>query len=178
MVSDLGERAGEGAEREHGQTPDEDAPVAAQLAKRGERQERDRHGELIGIDHPDGVRRVRAKLGSNGRQRDVGDGTIEHRHRKAGQDHEHRPPPLRQAVSRPRAVHAAPTLTLLSSPLPVPCRWFHHIDFELRRRALLTPRCLQIGDWRLPSHDGDRTLVACPRLVLCRYEPEPCAVML
>jgi hypothetical protein len=105
-----GERAGQGAEREHGQTRDEDGPVAAQLAERGERQQRDRHGELIGVDHPDGTRRVGAKLGGDGRQRDVGDRAVEHRHRKADQDHEHRPQPLglRKAVSRLRAVHVTP----------------------------------------------------------------------
>ena len=89
-----GERVDERAEREHGQTRDEDAPVAAQLAERAECQKRDRHGELIGVDHPDGIRRVRAKLGGDGRQRDVGDGAIEYRILKAGQDDEYRPPPL------------------------------------------------------------------------------------
>jgi hypothetical protein len=119
-----GERASQRAEREHGQPPDEHAPVAAQLAERGKRQQRDRHRELIGVDHPDRIRRVRTKLSGDGRQRDVGDGTIQHRHRKAGQDNEYRPPPLRlrQAVSRRRSVHAAPAL-----PLP---------SLSLRRRAL------------------------------------------
>jgi hypothetical protein len=31
-------------------------------------------------------------------------------------------------------------------------------EFELRRRALLTPRCWRMGDWRLPIHDSEGVL--------------------
>jgi hypothetical protein len=49
---------------------------------------------------------------------DVGDGTIQHRHRKAGQDHEHRPPPL--GCGRPSRAcgrFMCPVLPLPSSSL-------------------------------------------------------------
>ena len=31
-------------------------------------------------------------------------------------------------------------------------------EFELRRRALLTPACWRVGDWRLPIRDSDGVL--------------------
>ena len=31
-------------------------------------------------------------------------------------------------------------------------------EFELRRRALLTPQCWRMGDWRLPIHDSGGVL--------------------
>jgi hypothetical protein len=31
-------------------------------------------------------------------------------------------------------------------------------EFELRRRALLTPACWRMGDWRLPIHDSGGVL--------------------
>jgi hypothetical protein len=31
-------------------------------------------------------------------------------------------------------------------------------EFELRRRALLTPACWRMGDWQLPIHDSEGVL--------------------
>jgi hypothetical protein len=35
-----------------------------------------------------------------------------------------------------------------------PERGKEDFEFELRERALLTPRCWRMGDWRLPIHDS------------------------
>lgn len=33
-----------------------------------------------------------------------------------------------------------------------------HFEFELRRRALLSPACWRMGDWPLPNHDSGGVL--------------------
>ena len=111
--------------------------LAAQFAERSERQQRDRHGELIGVDHPDRTRRIGAKLLGDGRQRDVGDRAVEHRHRKAVKT---------TSIARSRCGCGRPSLARdrfmrpLSSSYPL-----HRFEVELCRRAVLIPQCWRIG---------------------------------
>ncbi len=83
------QRAEQRAEGEERDAELVDPPVADTLAHRGERQQQRDDDELVGVDHPDRLRRRRAELAGDARQRDVDDGAVEHRHGDADGDGEH-----------------------------------------------------------------------------------------
>ena len=92
----LRQRAGERADDEDHETRDVDAAVAEPLAERGDGQQRDDGGELVGIDDPDRRCRRRVDAMRDGGERDIRDGRVEHRHRDAEADGQHRPIAPRQ----------------------------------------------------------------------------------
>ena len=77
-----------------------DPPIADDFAERGQRQQRDRDRELVAVDDPDRKRRARMQIAGDGRQRDIGDRAVDHRHHEAERDGQDRPVTLRlgQAV--------------------------------------------------------------------------------
>jgi preprotein translocase subunit SecE len=83
------ERAEQRAEREDGDPGLIDRPVAHPLAQRGERQQQRDDHQLVGVDHPDRGRGRGADLARDARQRDVGDGAVEHGHGDADRDRQH-----------------------------------------------------------------------------------------
>ena len=105
------------------QSPDVDSTMTIDVAHRGERQQRHRYRELVGVHHPDRRGRCRTQVVCDGRQRDVGDRGHQHRHGDRDGDCEHRTPPLarRQSVGYlqvacPHPAHAVPCVL---DPLPL-----------------------------------------------------------
>jgi hypothetical protein len=89
------QRIGEGGrqrrQREHRHAHQVHAPVAHQVAQRGQRQQHDQRGDLVGVDHPDRLRRAGLQLARDARQRQVDDGAVEHRHDQPEDDDQHGP---------------------------------------------------------------------------------------
>ncbi len=106
--------AGERGEGEHRESGLRDAPVADDLAERGERQQHHQDRELVGVDDPDGRGGARAEVARDGGQGDVDDGAVEHRHADREQDRGDRPVAARygQAVGRCAGDRRAPVLGL------------------------------------------------------------------
>ena len=94
------QRAQPRAQREQRQPGQVHAGVADAITQRGERQQEHGDRQLIGIDDPHRLRRLGMEPGGDGRQRDIGDGAVEHRHRDRQPDRHDRPiaPRHRQAV--------------------------------------------------------------------------------
>ena len=103
-----GQRPGAGASergnREQQQAAEINAPVADDLAERAERQQRCDQRDLIGVDHPDHIRRAHFQVGGDRRQRDIGNRSIKRGHPDRDGDRNNRPDPAfgRQAVHRRR----------------------------------------------------------------------------
>jgi hypothetical protein len=83
----VGQRA---AQRRAGHVGHQPAQVhlarAQPVAQRGKRQQAAGHGQLVGIDHPDGLRRLRLQIGRDAGQRGVDDGRIQRAQRNPQQD--------------------------------------------------------------------------------------------
>ncbi len=80
-----GQRRREGAsdrgKHEQAQPGRIDPFIPQYFAERRERQQHHRDGDLIGVHHPDRCSGARANVAGDGRQRDIGDRAVEHRHR-------------------------------------------------------------------------------------------------
>ncbi len=85
----------ERGQREDHQPPLVDPAVAEDVAQRGQRQQRYRDRELIGVHHPDRIGRAGVQVAGDGGQRHVGDRAVQHGHRQAERDREDRPVALR-----------------------------------------------------------------------------------
>ena len=68
-----------------------DTAVPQALAQRCQRQQHDERGDLVCVDHPDGLGGAGIELARNARQGQVDDAAIEHRHRDAQNDDQHGP---------------------------------------------------------------------------------------
>ena len=90
-----GQRARERGDHEQREADPIDAPVADDLARRGQRQQRHRDRELVGVDHPDRAGRRGPEIVRDGGQGDIGDRAIQHRHHEGYEHGEHGPVPLR-----------------------------------------------------------------------------------
>ena len=94
------ERAEDGSDGEECEPHQVNSSIADDLAERGQRQQRDGDRQLVAVDDPDRKRRARVKVLCNGRQRDIGDGAVDHREDEAERDGQDGPIALRgrQAV--------------------------------------------------------------------------------
>ena len=88
-------RAKQRRQREQHQPRKVDPAIADDFAQRRQRQQRDRDRELIAVDDPDRKCRAGVQVPGNGRQRDIGDGAIDHRHDKTERNGENGPMALR-----------------------------------------------------------------------------------
>ena len=89
------QRAEQRCQREQQQPRQIDPAIADDLAQRCQRQQRDRDRQLIAVDDPDRKGRAGVQIPGDGRQRDIGDGAVDHRHDKPERDGEDRPIALR-----------------------------------------------------------------------------------
>ena len=90
------QRAAQRCDGEYDQPVLIDAPIAIDVAKRGERQQRDRHRKLVGVHHPDRGSGAGIDVPPDRRQRHVGDRAVQHRERQAERDGQDRPVALRE----------------------------------------------------------------------------------
>ena len=95
ISSEPGGRADQCRRRIEDETEAVDPAISENVAERRERQQRDQHRELIGIDDPDRVGRVGVHILGDDRQRDIDDRGVEHRHRQADHQGQHAPVALR-----------------------------------------------------------------------------------
>ena len=90
------QRAAERGDGEDDQPVLIDAAIAVDVAERGQRQQRYRHGKLVGVHHPDRRRGAGVEIARDRRQRHIGDRAVQHRERQAECDGQDRPIALRK----------------------------------------------------------------------------------
>ncbi len=85
------QRAADRSRDKHRHPQLRDTAIPDDLSQRGQRQQRCQDGDLIGVDHPDRGRLAGVEFPANGRQRDVGDRAVDHRHGQGEDDGRNRP---------------------------------------------------------------------------------------
>ncbi|CAG2142307.1 hypothetical protein LMG19282_02212 [Cupriavidus campinensis] len=85
------QRAEHRADQEGGQTDPVHALVAEDVAQRRQRQQADGDRELVGVYDPDGPGGIGVERPRDGRQRDIGNGAVQHGHDQAAENREDGP---------------------------------------------------------------------------------------
>ena len=85
------QRAAQRCQREEHESAKINTPVADDVPKRRQWQQRDRDRELVAVDDPDGECGIGVQIARNHWQRNICDGAVHHRHGDAERDRHDRP---------------------------------------------------------------------------------------